>query len=357
VGTRGKLTRIVGGCTNSKDRELLSTSTLAGTPDFAIFFPEGDLAVLPQTGERYPARARPVSIAQWLDVVNPQEEVITILDPDMVNLRSLSEHPDVKKIRPGLMLAQRYAHGDTWYNFKDIGEEEPKISEDEKVNIYATGPPWMLFTSDLKKMLPQWTNYTDTAKGDGLMREQNAFNMAALKQKIPSMGNTDMMSSDSDSSGEAWDEHHAEPWTPYLLHYDQSYSYGVWEFHKALASDGWYQDKFENSLPTVIQCAAPILEEPPRPPTSAEEPDIRKRRNAFMIKNVITSMKTAAMAYRVKYCDKEVQSNLRLMRVMQPRCGVNSRTRYLVERPSASWTSHYPLGAERCSYLAQNLEN
>lgn len=352
LGNRGKLTRIVGGCKHAKDYELLSRSPLKDDLDFAVFFAKGDIAVVPRTGERYPARARPVSIAQWLNETNPKEEVMVILDPDMVSLRPLSEFPSVDKVRPGLMVAQRYGHGSSWYNYKDIGEVEPEVSQYDKVNIYATGPPWMLATSDLERILPQWTYYTDTAIGDALMREQNAFNMAALKQNIPSTGEVGLMISNVDASGEAWDNDHPEPWQPYVLHYCGSFHYGTWDIHKALPSNGWYAAKFVNTLPTVIECGAPLLEEPPRLPTIEEEPDIRNRRGAFMIKGLISSLKKAVIAYRGKYCGKEDESKLGLMREMQPVCD-GPKTRYRVERPSESWMEHHPLGGDPCSSLAQ----
>merc|ERR1719235_1375633 len=109
------------------------------------------------------------------------------------------------------------------------------------------------------------------------------------------------MVSDSNSDGEAWDDEHPEPWNPYVLHYDKSFWYGGWTIHKSFGSNGWYGQKFINKLPTIIQCGSALLEDPPTPPTEQEEPDVGKRRSAFMIGNVLPSIKKAVMAYRAKY--------------------------------------------------------
>merc|ERR1719160_2262969 len=104
-----------------------------------------------------------------------------------------------------MMLAQRYGHGKTWINFDQAGEATPPVSSDDAVKVYATGPPWVLEKSDLVVMLPDWERYTDAQTGDALMREQNAFNMAALKHGVPSTGSTDLMISKPGIPDEAWD--------------------------------------------------------------------------------------------------------------------------------------------------------
>merc|ERR1719387_640920 len=161
-----------------------------------------------------------------------------------------------------------------------------------------------------------------------------------------------MMVSDSGAFGEAWDHEHPEPWKPYVLHYDGPYKYGTFELHKALPSDGWYAQSFNNKLPTIIQCGAPMLEVPPAPPTEFFEPNVELRREAFMVEGVLKGLKKAAIAYRATYCGKEDENTLGLMRIMEPNCDAQD-TRYLVEKSSGSWTQHHPLGGYACSASAQ----
>jgi hypothetical protein len=359
VKNRGRLTRIVGGCDNQSQQEFLKTSPLSGDPDYSVFFADGNLTMHPMTGTAYPARARPHSIEMWLNQKDPTEDIVVILDPDMVFMRPLSEHPSMRYVRPGFMLAQQYAHGDTWIKFAEAGEETPSISLNDAWSLYATGPPWALHISDLKRMLPDWKRYTDAQKGDGLMREQNAFNMAAYKHRIPSSGSTNLMVSEPGAWTEAWGdlsspEFSSSSWSPYVLHYCHVLEYKTWQFQKSLFSHGWYAEKFHNSLPTPISCGAPLPEEPPAVPTEAEEPDAIKRQHAFMLAELLPRLSRAFKATRAKYCGAEDYSQVGLVRTMQPDTCIfwgsgKAQTRYLVSSASKQWDSVLFRGKTKCS--------
>jgi len=342
---------------------LLEMSPLSGDPVFKVFFADEkeDLTAMPTHNQTsYPARARPYTIETWLQKEKLADDIVVILDPDMVWMRPLSEHSGLADVRPGLMLAQRYDSGASWMHFKEAGEIAPTVSTDDVFTVYATGPPWALDVSDLRRMLPDWKRYTDAQKGDALMREQNAFNMAALKHGVPSSGSKDLMVSAPTAWAEAWTDPDSlkQPWSPYLLHYCQSYKYKGWEFHKSLFSDGWYAETFSNFLPSPISCGAALPESPPPAPTETEEPDVYARRNAFMISRLIPRLATAFKATRAKYCGAEDFSALGLMRPMQPdRCDDSKFgvTRYLVEHQSTHWDAVFPRGRSKCSKEAQQL--
>lgn len=379
VNTPGKLTRIVMGCKTKEEREMQKRSPLRDDPNFHVFFAEGDLAKIPTTGEVYPARARPHAIEQWLGKIKPaDDQILAILDPDFAFLRPLSDHPGLSKVRKGLMLAQPYGLGSSYLeDFVRFGDKRPNLSARETSDGYSSGPPWALQADDLKRILPDWKKYTDglPKNGDGLLREQIAFAMSALKNSVPMIdGGKTIMVSAADAWNEGWDDDVENPetdWNPTLLHYCQTYEYKGWAFHKALISSGWYSaGDFNNRLPSPAECGAPYLQEPPKPPTKQEEPKVADRRRAFMLSHLIPRLNGAFAAYRQNYCESEktelpeqnregkrggagdtkpqaaasglleakheAESEERFMRTMQPvRCGTEDggkgvSTRYLV---------------------------
>jgi len=227
--------------------------------------------------------------------------------------------------------------------------------------------------------------------GSALMREQFAFNMAALKHEVPSTGSTDLMVSAVGAREEAWypDESQGamaavettsqgnthrdasspstgvQEWSPYVLHYCQSYKYKSWEFHKSLFSNGWYAQNFTNFIPTPISCGAPLPEQPPAVPSQSQEPDEQKRQSAFMLSMLIPRLSKAFKETRKKHCGIENYAELGLVRPMQPfQCPSMQtlqwadaafpwQTRYRVEGQSGSWENATPRGKDKCSKEAQ----
>jgi len=339
TGNIGRLTRIVAGCKTPGDRELLSKSPLSGSADYAVFMAEGDLDHLPATGERYPARARPHAIEQWLKKAKPSEDVICLIDPDFAFLRPISRHPSLATVRAGKMVSTPW---DFWGDAS--GNAIPRE--------YKTGPVWLLATSDLRRIIPEWKTLTDSWQkvGDGLMREQFAFQASAQQHGIPADFVDDLATEILLPSGARAD--------PYTLHYFRSYNFGRWGFHKSLASSGWYADHFNNSVPPPTRCGAPLLQEPPRPPERSPE--------ALTLFTLLPVMNAGLRAYRAAYCAGEAEAFQRrgasafgLARLMHPTScqgQLGELTRYRVEpgRP-ARWDEEQALGGQRCSRSAQML--
>jgi len=358
AGNRGRLTRIAVGCEDAKARALLESSPLQDDPDFAVFFAEGSLMTMPGTKDQYPARSRPYAIMQWLEAKRAREPTIAILDPDFVWQRPLSENPCFAAVRPGRMLAQQY---DLTFlqGFAQNNETAPVVTREEVTAAYSTGPPWVMDAGDLRKMLPDWGRYTDgNSPKEGLLREQEAFNMAALRHGVPAMGQDGLMVSSASAGNEAWSRTTSTPqdWRPYVLHYCQIYDYGGWNFYKAFLSDGWwYEASYKNSVPPPITCGAPLLQEPPAPPTEASEPDRSKLKKAWMLSKLIPSLNKAFLAYRAKYCQKDLRAS-HLARTMWPRsCSEGKTTRYLVANSGgpSSWLQSAAIGGDPCGQEAQ----
>uniref|UniRef100_A0A7S4T9U7 Nucleotide-diphospho-sugar transferase domain-containing protein n=1 Tax=Alexandrium monilatum TaxID=311494 RepID=A0A7S4T9U7_9DINO len=361
AGNAGRLTRIVVNCEDEKSRAMLDTSPLRGDRRYAVFFSEGDLMEVPGKNDSYPARGRPYAIMQWMKAAKPREPVVAILDPDFVFVQPISSHPDLHKVRPGQMLAQKYDLGKDFIpGFAEAGEKTPVLSWDEAVDHYATGPPWVLHRQDLETMLPDWGRYTDSwPKSKGLLREQDAFAMAALKHKVPSIGQNVFMVSNPIAWHEAWSEKGSAPesWKPYVLHYCQSYAYGSWFFYKSLIADDYYAGGSDNALPGPLRCGAPLLQEAPPPP--ADEADRSSFMRAWMLWKLFPPMNRAFAAYRERYCPtgKAQEAGGRVVRTMSPRgCNGRTTTRYLAALGSeAAWTSTGAQGDDPCSEVAQTL--
>mmetsp|Transcript_127480 Transcript_127480/g.396859 ORF Transcript_127480/g.396859 Transcript_127480/m.396859 type:complete len:418 (-) Transcript_127480:82-1335(-) len=338
----GRLTRVVAGCKSPEARELLSKSPLAGSPDFAVFFAKGDdLDIIPATGERYPARSRPHALGQWFELAAPSEDVVCLVDPDFAFLQPISQHPSLARVRSGRMVSSSI-----WQLYGD--PSAASISRE-----YKTGPVWLVATSDLRAMLPEWRSLTDSwpKVGDGLMREQFAFQASAEKHGVPADFVDDLATEMMHSAGFLA--------TPYALHYFRSYNFGGWGFHKALASSGWYADRFNNSVPPPLECGAPLLQEPPQPPEMMDE--------ALSMATLLPVMNAAFRAHREAYCSGEADAFAErgaaafgLARLMQPiSCPgrLGELTRYRVEPAlPAAWDEVQALGGDRCSLQAQMLQ-
>jgi len=355
IENKGKLTRIVVGCKEEAAQELLRSSPLKDDKRFKVFYAQGDLMTVPGKG-RYPWRAKPYGIMKWLESEKPEESVVAILDPDFVFFRPISSHPDLPKVRPGQMLAQRYDLGmDFMKGFKEAGEEAPALTFHEAVDSYGTGAPYVLHMEDLRAIMPDWCRYTDSwPKEKGLMREQNSFAMAALKHNLPSLGQNIFMVSNTAAWNEAWSEKDSRlgSWEPYVLHYCQTYDYGNWSFHKSMIAD----NRYDNRVPGPLHCGAPLLQEPPSPP--AEEADRSKFMNAWMLWKLLPAMNKAFAAYREIYCPSEKATKVggqMLMRTMQPKlCNARTTTIYRVTPvQESSWLSTGVRGDDPCAEAAQ----
>jgi len=318
----------------------MSKSPLRDDSRFRAFFAQGNLEVIPTTGEHYPARSRPHALEQWMRAHFLTEDVVAILDPDMAFLKPVSQHPSVRQVARGKMVSSS-----GWQDYGDGTNADIKPD-------YASGPIWLIDPVDLQTLIPQWEKLTDTwpKVTDGLMREQFSFQKSAMMHKIPATFVDDlaseMLSLEDDT---------------YALHYFRSYAHGTWGFHKALASTGWYADQFSNSVPSPVECGAPLLQQPPPPPKNDEN------YQAVTLSVVLKVMNNAFRAQREAYCPDDAVAFKRdgpktfgLMRLMQPR-GCPERqgefTRYRVD-PNADpeWDKAQALGNNECSAEAQMLQ-
>mmetsp|Transcript_34926 Transcript_34926/g.96477 ORF Transcript_34926/g.96477 Transcript_34926/m.96477 type:complete len:442 (+) Transcript_34926:62-1387(+) len=336
AGNTGRLTRIVAGCASQADEEFLMRSPLAGLREFSVFIAKGTLDRIPGTGELYPARSRPYAIEQWMRASFPTEKVIAMLDPDFVHLKPLSAHIALYGVRDGKM-----ASSTGWWGHPGLKTRN---------RSYFTGPVWFLTTNDLFRMLPDWQNLTDNWKkvADGLMREQHAFQRSAVIHQVPAI----FHSSFSQVLRTNPDD------VPYSVHYYRSYNYKTWGFHKALTSDGWYADKFTNSVPIPLRCGAPLLQEPPLdlPPLEGDF-----RFVGLTLRTILPAMNKAFRSYREIYCpgerdifDRQGIAAFGLSRTMHPRhcqrAGHGGFTRYRVDVTAvAAWDQAQALGGDVCS--------
>eukprot|EP00929_Paragymnodinium_shiwhaense_P051819 TRINITY_DN26015_c0_g1_i1.p2 TRINITY_DN26015_c0_g1~~TRINITY_DN26015_c0_g1_i1.p2 ORF type:complete len:322 (-),score=28.83 TRINITY_DN26015_c0_g1_i1:583-1548(-) len=278
---------------------MMSRSPLVDDEDFSVFFAKGRYDKSPN-GKLYPARARPYTIQQWFKSSSkPTESKIVLVDPDFVHLRPISEHPSVSKVSKGHMVSS-----DGWQPYS---VDRPSMPWE-----YQTGPVWILHATDLERMLPLWQKKTDSLSGDALMREQYGFQLAAKQLKIPAKFEKTLAHVL---------RHTAE--VPYAMHYFRSYNYQGFKFHKALASSGWYADKFNNRVPTPFTCGAPLLQEPPAYKKFGTEDD----KIRFSLWTMWPPMNRAFIAYRSVYCEGEREqfaekgkAAFGFMRLVHPRC-------------------------------------
>lgn len=206
VGQEGNFTWIVYGCRNEEQKAAFSSKL--NNPNAQVWHsPKVDL-IDPDTGKQYPhfqASNRPLSVDAWWKAVQPQEDVLSIIDPDMMFLRAvhLSDTPgdyttngawETIAPKPGHGTGAKYGQGcipNRWTDaqFGDIcGQDDQKCiaaarPADSCQAAYSSGPPWNMHRDDAPTLLNKFpiTALKVHETWADLLSEQVAYGVTQMK--------------------------------------------------------------------------------------------------------------------------------------------------------------------------------
>jgi len=225
----GNFTWIVYGCERSD--QFAAFKKLAHPTATAWHQSEVNLTD-PVTGKAYPAfqaSNRPVAVVAWYEAVQPTEDSIAIIDPDMTWLRPVhlvaEPHPDIEDTMaykdslnvttltdlstaawetsaafPKIGSGARYAQGCIPSRFSDDqmtticgaseGEKCKAARSDTSscVESYSSGPPWIVHKSDAQDVLGAWTDVAVKTHEvyPELLAEQVSYGVTQMKFDIRS---------------------------------------------------------------------------------------------------------------------------------------------------------------------------
>ena len=357
VSQPGYVIRIASGCSEQQQNELLhfhKTVISKLSPNFSVYFTP-DFS--DKGGDDYKYFNKPFGLQHWFQFGLKYEEnldkykdaIFMVLDPDMMLMRPLTydftdSNVIIHKSMRGMPTVRKVLHGQPWasiYGFgagpfrvdvpsifaNDVDSPALHVTEDEKVNNYAGGPPYMATGSDMYAIVNKWCEVVVAvhhAVPKSILAEMYGWSLAAAHLKLPHTLAESFMISDVDiSSGEGWplidvldnDEISEfstskvrEDHLPYVIHYCQNYWLGKWFIGKYRLASNW------------LACERPLLLEPPKDigqqydyyikpggvPYGTKEKisPLKVKRNQFMISQIIARYNDAATWIKGQTCDE-----------------------------------------------------
>eukprot|EP00934_Nitzschia_sp_Nitz4_P007822 Nitzschia sp. Nitz4//scaffold192_size41448//11708//12845//NITZ4_007482-RA/size41448-augustus-gene-0.41-mRNA-1//-1//CDS//3329540227//7812//frame0 len=318
-------------------------------------------------GKQYKYYNKPSSVYMWMrDVLHMnttgvsqkiQDSVIMLLDPDMILLRPLTHdfsdqdaiyaskklegalYPPngVKRVQHGTPMAQLDGYlNSEWQKFNATyitqGREFPPFEKREAEAHWNSGPPYLSTVRDMWSMVNLWKDYVPRVYEEypKLFAEMYGLIIAAVRlglkhTLVKTIAVSDVLQS-RDYLREGWtfvdelpDDQvcNAQAWArnnrlPIVLHYCGRYLLGKFFFSK-------YRLKKQ-----YISCETPLLTMPPRdahliydhwvrpPPDRGATHDmetknitaLERKRQAFMLCGLISSVNDAARYYKRNYCNQ-----------------------------------------------------
>ncbi len=304
VSQPGYVTRIASGCSQQQQEDLTKfhESVISKlSPNFSVHFtPDFSHS----SGDDYKYYNKPFGLQHWLQHGLKYEEkrdkykdaIFMVLDPDMMLLRPLTYDftdsniiihnsirgvPSVRKVLHGQPWASIYGFGngpfrvDMNYVFANITDSPAlRVTEEEKVNNYAGGPPYIATGADMYAIVNQWCSLVVrvhrapySRNHDDLLDEMFGWSLAVAHLSLPHILVESFMISNTDAGDEGWplidalnnDELCEFPMSsekrnklPYVIHYCQNYWLGKWFIGKYRLASDW------------LSCERPLLLEPPK---------------------------------------------------------------------------------------------
>jgi peptidyl serine alpha-galactosyltransferase len=310
-------------------------------------------------GEAFHYFNKPFSCHHWMEHAlgynpkhkqvgdNPHDNVIVILcDPDQIIMRPFTNnqlhntseiwikrttHPIIGYVDHGKPMGQMYGFYDQWATKTNITRYVPKeelpsfvqtMSEAEKRENYAVGPPYLASAFDFYTIVTRWKDFVPLVHDDypHLLAEMFAYCLAAAHSRLPHQMAKGFMVSDAGSlSAEGWDLMNGKSvrdmctpgaipkdHLPHILHYCQRYALGKWVIGK-------------HRIPLdFLSCEAPLLAEPPvdvgEKFNFMIEPDKKKeekhklpahviKNHAFMLCHLIPYLNEVAIYWKGNHCN------------------------------------------------------
>lgn len=303
VGHRGPITRIVSGCTEKQQAEIVERATLYH--DFRYHFTKQYFPhPVPNVTDNYSPYNKPFGMRDWLNNNVIDENFVALVDADFVFLKPLQvntkSNQDIRyaghrqpstvsnEVKPGVALAQdwfNYMRGGLWKSKPELiqkickGQPCARISIPDAEEYFApTGPPYIFHISDARKFVDDYCHFTVEVRKEfkTWMSEMYGLAVAAANNNIkftilsdvgithPKFGksnNREYWNFVQKVTGNPCDSTQANSGLttndlPVALHLCQHYS--------VLPADGYKWDYYKRLQPAnLLSCNAPTLKVPP----------------------------------------------------------------------------------------------
>jgi len=362
----GNVTRIVSGCTEEQQQEMLRIHE----EQISIMNERFHLHFTPEFG-KIEGRSwevtkywnKPFGVKHWLenkfgyryegDVSTPfDDDIIVLVDPDMLMqrpfLNDFSKFPKTTwhksirnrddlyfKVSHGKPIAQTYSFNDAWLlaarkgNMEDIvgpGSPALNVSNYDATVTFSAGPPYMLTARDMYRLVHHWAKFLPLINNNfvGMMGEMYGYCTAAAHLNLRHQIATGFMVSNVViSEGEGWDfmDHVTgdacdvakfRDTAPLVVHFCQRYSVGE-----------YFLSKYK--VPTdILTCDHKLFELPPKDiaayTTYSHYGDNSTKtysggkmkdlyRHTFMVCSIMDGLNRAATFYKDHHCPNGANYN------------------------------------------------
>eukprot|EP00927_Polykrikos_kofoidii_P068600 TRINITY_DN63947_c0_g1_i1.p1 TRINITY_DN63947_c0_g1~~TRINITY_DN63947_c0_g1_i1.p1 ORF type:complete len:471 (+),score=78.91 TRINITY_DN63947_c0_g1_i1:95-1507(+) len=338
VDQPGSFTWLTYGCTEDEQKAAFNQLP---HPRATVWHHPATPLVDPLTGEHsaaFQASNRPGTVFSWLRDVNPQEEAIGIVDPDMFFMRAVylvKEHGmgDTSSVRgpwkvpaaePGHGVAVRYGIGCVLTRFNDSTLEkvcgknsvdqckDVRKNEQACSNFYSSGPPWILHHNDAENVLGAWVGAAIRVHDawPDLLAEQGAFSIAQVQHGVDNKLDPFWMLSNVDATDQPWDVVANLDWDPCQERSPPPKDMAVpplWHACSCFNMPGFslHKDHIHKDL---LDCNAPLLFYPPKNSLAKLKPEKERRRTEFMstwsVCTYTNLVNAHAAAWKRKFCEK-----------------------------------------------------
>ena len=304
VSQPGYVIRIASGCSEQQQNELLhfhKTVISKLSPNFSVYFTP-DFS--DKGGDDYKYFNKPFGLQHWFQFGLKYDEnldkykdaIFMVLDPDMMLMRPLTydftdSNVIIHKSMRGMPTVRKVLHGQPWASIYGFGDSPFRVdlnyvfsnvtdspalhvTDEEKGNNYAGGPPYMATGADMYGIVNKWCELVVRVHlapynrvRDDLLDEMFGWSLAVAHLSLPHTLAESFMISSTEAGEEGWplidalnsDElcdstisSEKGDQLPYVIHYCQSYWLGKWFIGKYRLASDW------------MSCERPLLLEPPK---------------------------------------------------------------------------------------------
>lgn len=316
----GQITRLVSGCKNF-DEKLSALKTAIVSERVHYFFAPDFTPKDTGSGNPFHYFNKPYSMQLWLQSVDIAESVIVLVDPDMIITQQFKFHlaeAGEYQVRRGHPVSQKYGIGDKWITWNVCKEESCQIDSKTAWNYYSVGPPYMMHIDDWKLMIDKWVEYSPPAlekdPPPSILAEMYSYAMACAHYGLKHQLIASMLSTlDASASEEPWEE---IDWSfetgnddkefhnnIYILHYCHGYWLGDDRPSGHLKNAGFNFHKGHLPKDILHNCEIPLLVEPPTNEIGKMMDKDPKKRNVWMLYQVVTRINAALANYKHLYCE------------------------------------------------------
>eukprot|EP01084_Bolivina_argentea_P159981 278632_1 len=365
----GRITRIIAGCKNDKERVLANTTAVPNDDNRILFYfvadytPSANDSKGVKPGQRpFHYFNKPHGMHVWIkdQFDDIYENVIVLLDPDMIILRPFLFHIESEAhkwaqwqndetadsfdgkvrdmwVREGHPVSQKYGIGAKWAPWKGFCDDRESChpSSRDAWKYYSIGPPYIMHKNDWAKITPLWVQYSPLAleyePQPSILAEmysyviacayyglqhQYLFSMVSDPGSSPSMENVDNLNwAFVGGNSDVKDRYHEF----HIIHYCQGFWLGETRNEGTIRNGGWNWHKGHVPQEILYECEIPLLvllddEDEELIAMYKRRDKSKDDRHYWVLYHIYKYVDQALANYRLKFCE---EPNLEYKLVLQ----------------------------------------